>query len=138
MLERLRVLVLDIDLTDAATRTTEGEPLTAALATRDALRRRHAMLVAAADAASGSARDGYRQLRSELRWIPALPVAEGGFGDLTAARCRGKHCTAPPAHGGAEGPGSGRGGSQLRLDAALGPRLAGLPAPSALQSVRQP
>jgi hypothetical protein len=72
-LEDLRRLILAINLTNAATVAADGQPLTAALATRDVLRKRHAILVAAADAASGSG--GYRQLRSELRHIPALPVA---------------------------------------------------------------
>lgn len=72
-LERLRHLILAINLTNAATATSDGLPLTAALATRDVLRKRHAILVAAADAASGSG--GSRQLRSELRQIAALPVA---------------------------------------------------------------
>jgi hypothetical protein len=71
-LDALRALVLAINLTNAAATTADGRRLTAALATRDMLRKRHAILVAAADAASGST--GYRQLRSELRQIPALPV----------------------------------------------------------------
>ena len=74
-LEDLRALVLDINLTNAATTTAPGEPLTAALALRDSLRRRHAILVSAADAAAGSVRDAYRQMRSELRQVAALPVA---------------------------------------------------------------
>ncbi|MDN5916477.1 MAG: DIP1984 family protein [Pseudonocardia sp.] len=48
--------------------------MTDALALRDVLRLRHALLTAAADAAAGHG--GYRQLRSELRQLSALPVAE--------------------------------------------------------------
>jgi hypothetical protein len=34
------------------------------------------MVTAAADAAAGDGQRGFRQLRSELKMIPALPVAE--------------------------------------------------------------
>ena len=76
VLDHLTGLVVAINLTNAAIRTADGEPLTAALAQRDALRRRHSLLTAAADAAAGSSWDGHRQLRSELRQIAALPVAQ--------------------------------------------------------------
>lgn len=47
--------------------------MTEALAKRDVLRLRHSVLITAADAAAGSS---FRQLRSELRQISALPVRE--------------------------------------------------------------
>lgn len=47
--------------------------MTEALAKRDVLRLRHSVLIAAADAAAGNS---FRQLRSELRQISALPVRE--------------------------------------------------------------
>ena len=52
--------------------------LTDALARRDVLRMRHAAISAAADAAAGGGRrgPGCRQLRSELRTLAALPVAD--------------------------------------------------------------
>ncbi|GAA1319919.1 DIP1984 family protein [Leucobacter albus] len=48
--------------------------MTDALARRDSLRLRHAVLSEAADAAQGSS--GFRQLRSELRQVSALAVPE--------------------------------------------------------------
>ena len=79
--ELLAALVTRINLTNTAARLDDGTPLTAALARRDALRSRHAILTSAADAASGrtgGAAAGYapRQLRSELRQIAALPIRE--------------------------------------------------------------
>lgn len=54
-----------------------GDTLTDALARRDVMRLRHAVITAAADAAAGKEQRGYavRQLRSELRMLAALPVA---------------------------------------------------------------
>ena len=40
------------------------------------LRIRHSVITSAADAAAGEGQRGFRQLRSELKMIPALPVAE--------------------------------------------------------------
>lgn len=48
--------------------------MTDALARRDSLRLRHAMIVEAADAAQDQG--GHRQLRSELRQVSALPVSD--------------------------------------------------------------
>lgn len=48
--------------------------MTDALARRDSLRLRHAILVEAADAAQQNG--GYRQMSSELRQVSALPVPE--------------------------------------------------------------
>jgi hypothetical protein len=73
-LAALERLVTAINLTNAAAVTAAGELLTAALARRESLRGRHSILTRAADAAAGER--GYRQLRSELRRLPALPVRE--------------------------------------------------------------
>ncbi|MEV4602111.1 DIP1984 family protein [Amycolatopsis sp. NPDC049253] len=50
--------------------------VTDALARRDVLRLRHALLTGAADAAAGRGQGVGRQLRSELRQLAALPVSE--------------------------------------------------------------
>ncbi|WP_193612569.1 DIP1984 family protein [Nocardioides lijunqiniae] len=75
VLVQLRRVVTAINLTNATTTVADGRTLTELLAEREALRARHSVLVAAAAAASGSGH-GYRQMRSELRQIAALPVAE--------------------------------------------------------------
>lgn len=75
VLGELETLIRRINRTNAATRIGE-ETLTDALARRDVLRLRHAVVSAAADAAAGEGRRGFRQLRSELKMISALPVAE--------------------------------------------------------------
>src|SRR6266542_2760387 len=46
------------------------------LARRDVLRLRHGVITSAASAAAGEGQRGFRQLRSELKMIPALLVAE--------------------------------------------------------------
>jgi len=74
-LDRLEGLVVAINLTNAVVTLPDGRTMTAALAHRDALRARHALLTAAADAAQGTG-GAYRQIRSELRQFAALPVAE--------------------------------------------------------------
>ena len=75
MLTELESLIRRINRTNAAT-LVEGGTLTDALARRDVLRLRHSMVTSAADAAAGEGQRGYRQLRSELKMIAALPVAE--------------------------------------------------------------
>ena len=50
--------------------------MTDALAARDVLRLQHSLLADAAAAASGANDQFLRQMRSELRQISALPVAE--------------------------------------------------------------
>jgi hypothetical protein len=75
VLGELEVLIRRINRTNAAT-VVEGGTLTDALARRDVLRLRHSVVTSAADAAAGEGQRGYRQLRSELKMIPALPVAE--------------------------------------------------------------
>ncbi|WP_085477492.1 DIP1984 family protein [Rathayibacter oskolensis] len=73
-LSALERLVTAINLTNTSATTPDGAVLTAALARRESLRSRHGILVRAADAASGER--GYRQMRSELRRLSALPVTE--------------------------------------------------------------
>jgi hypothetical protein len=75
VLDELELLIRRINRTNAAT-PVEGGTLTDALARRDVLRLRHSVLTSAADAAAGDGSRGFRQLRSELKMIPALPVAE--------------------------------------------------------------
>ncbi|KQQ05979.1 MULTISPECIES: DIP1984 family protein [unclassified Rathayibacter] len=72
--EALERLVTAVNLTNTSATTPDGVVLTAALARRESLRGQHSILVRAADAASGER--GYRQLRSELRRLTALPVKE--------------------------------------------------------------
>jgi hypothetical protein len=75
VLDELESLIRRINRTNAATMV-EGATLTDALARRDVLRLRHGMVTSAADAAAGEGQRGFRQLRSELKMIPALPVAD--------------------------------------------------------------
>ncbi|RLK24222.1 hypothetical protein DER29_2120 [Micromonospora sp. M71_S20] len=75
VLGELESLIRRINRTNAAT-VVEGGTLTDALARRDVLRMRHSVVTSAADAAAGEGQRGYRQLRSELKMVPALPVAE--------------------------------------------------------------
>jgi hypothetical protein len=75
VLDELESLIRRINRTNAATRV-EGGTLTDALARRDVLRLRHGIVTSAAAAAAGEGQRGFRQLRSELKMIPALPVAD--------------------------------------------------------------
>jgi hypothetical protein len=75
VLDQLESLIRRINRTNAAT-PVEGGTLTDALARRDVLRLRHGIVTAAANAAGGEGQRGYRQLRSELKMLSALPVAE--------------------------------------------------------------
>jgi hypothetical protein len=76
VLGRLEELVRRINRTNAATTMGDESTISDALARRDVLRARHAVLTAAADAAVGNDRSGYaRQMRSELRMLAALDVA---------------------------------------------------------------
>ena len=61
--------------TDAATAIDGGGTLTDAPARRDVLRLRYGVVTRAAEAAAGK-NSGYRQLRSELKMLPALSVTE--------------------------------------------------------------
>jgi hypothetical protein len=76
VLDELESLIRRINRTNATTPVEGGGTLTDALARRDVLRLRHGIVTAAADAAAGEGQRGYRQLRSELKMIPALPVAD--------------------------------------------------------------
>ncbi|WP_328461064.1 DIP1984 family protein [Actinoplanes sp. NBC_00393] len=76
VLAELELLIRRINRTNAAVVLDGGGTLTDALARRDVLRLRHGLITAAAGAAAGEGQHGYRQLRSELRMIAALPVAE--------------------------------------------------------------
>ncbi|MEU1605701.1 DIP1984 family protein [Micromonospora matsumotoense] len=75
VLGELETLIRGINRTNSAT-VIDGGTLTDALARRDVLRLRHSVVTSAADAAAGEGQRGFRQLRSELKMIPALPVAQ--------------------------------------------------------------
>lgn len=75
VLTELEDMIRRINRTNAATQVEGGGTLTDALARRDVLRLRHGILTSAANAAAGDGQRGLRQLRSELKMIPALPVA---------------------------------------------------------------
>lgn len=77
VMDELESLIRRINRTNAATVLDDGTTLTDALARRDVLRLRHAAVTSAADAAAGRNQHGMvRQLRSELKMLSALPVAE--------------------------------------------------------------
>lgn len=76
VLDEYQTLIRRINRTNAAVSIGVDGTLTDALARRDALRLRHSVVTAAADAAAGNNQPGYaRQLRSELKMLSALPVA---------------------------------------------------------------
>lgn len=77
-LNELESLIRRINRTNAATTLSDGGTLTDAIARRDVLRLRHAVITTAADAAAGRDQRGQvvRQLRSELKMLSALPVAD--------------------------------------------------------------
>ncbi|MFJ8435816.1 DIP1984 family protein [Kitasatospora sp. NPDC094019] len=76
-LDELERLIRAINRTNSAAVVEGGGTVTDALARRDVLRLRHSVITSAADAASGrDQRGAVRQLRSELRILSALPVAE--------------------------------------------------------------
>ena len=74
VLSQLEDLIRRINKTNAATQIGPEGTITDALARRDVLRLRHSVVTAAADSAAG--RGGGRQLRSELKMLSALPVAQ--------------------------------------------------------------
>lgn len=74
-LDALQVLIARINRTNLAATLPDGRSVTDALAERDVLRLRHRLLNDAAAAASGREEFG-RQLRSELRTLTTLDVAE--------------------------------------------------------------
>ncbi|MEZ7754126.1 DIP1984 family protein [Microbacterium paraoxydans] len=74
-LTRLQSLIRRINVTNARLDLGTDGTMTDALAARDVLRLRHAVLTDAAAAASGANEQYLRQMRSELRQVSALPVA---------------------------------------------------------------
>jgi hypothetical protein len=76
-LDELEQMIRRINRTNAVSVIGPAGTITDALAQRDVLRLRHALLTAAADAAAGKSRGGaVRQLRSELKMLAALPVSQ--------------------------------------------------------------
>ncbi len=70
-------LIRRINRTNAATELESGLTITDAIAVRDMLAKRRGVVASIADAAAGRAEQGWgRQLRSELRELTDLPVAE--------------------------------------------------------------
>jgi hypothetical protein len=78
VLDELEALIRRINRTNATVALGDEGTLTDALARRDVMRQRHAVITAAADAAAGRDQRGLtvRQLRSELAMLSALPVAD--------------------------------------------------------------
>ena len=74
----LETLIRAINRTNAATEIEPGLTITDAIAQRDILKERHSLLSSVANAASGKgqASTGYRQIRSELRYVSAVSVAD--------------------------------------------------------------
>ncbi|WP_449407614.1 DIP1984 family protein [Microbacterium maritypicum] len=73
-LAELRDLIRCINATNARLDLGADGTMTDALAARDVLRLQHSLLADAAAAASGGGVPGFRQMRSELRQLTALPV----------------------------------------------------------------
>jgi Family of unknown function (DUF6847) len=71
----LESLIRQINRTNATAQLGAGT-VTDAIARRDVLKLRHNIITTAADAAAGRERGWNRQLRSELTFISALPVAD--------------------------------------------------------------
>jgi hypothetical protein len=69
----LELLIRKINATNSATPLGDGT-ITDALARRDVLRLRHALITSSANAAAGKNQQSYRQLRSELMYVSALTV----------------------------------------------------------------
>lgn len=77
VVDEIEDLVRRINRTNAATEIEPGLTLTEAIARRDALASHRAVTVAVADAAVGESGQGWgRQLRSELRYVTEVPVAQ--------------------------------------------------------------
>ena len=76
-LDELETLIRRINNTNSVTTLADGRTLTAALAERDVLSLRYALLGGLADAGAGNAQGRVgRQMRSELRVLTAVPVSE--------------------------------------------------------------
>jgi hypothetical protein len=87
-LARLRDLIRRINATNSRLDLGADGTMTDALAARDVLRLRHSLLADAAAAASGAS-TVFRQMRSELRQLAALPVADlRAQGDAAAKELR--------------------------------------------------
>lgn len=77
VIDQFEMLIRRINRTNATARLDDGLTITDALARRDALRVRHSVVSSAADAAAGANHPVMvRQLRSELKMLAALPVAD--------------------------------------------------------------
>lgn len=76
VLDRLESLIRRINRTNATVEMGQDGTVTDALARRDVLRLRHAVVTSAAEAAAGRDQRAVRRLRSELTMLSALPVAE--------------------------------------------------------------
>jgi len=77
VIDELEDLIRRINRTNAVTSLDERMTLTDAIARRDVLRLRHALCSSVADAASGrDSPGGFRQMRSELRYLSAVSVGE--------------------------------------------------------------
>jgi hypothetical protein len=77
VLDELEDLIRRINRTNSATALDDEMTITDAIARRDVLRLRHALCSSVADAASdGSGSAGVRQMRSELRYLSAVPVSQ--------------------------------------------------------------
>ena len=76
VLVQLRDLIRRINATNSRLDLGSDGTMTDALAARDVLRLQHSLLTDAAAAASGANEQYLRQMRSELRQIAALPVAD--------------------------------------------------------------
>jgi hypothetical protein len=76
VLDELEDLIRRINRTNAATVIGAEGTITDALARRDVLRASHSVVTAAADAAAGRNQGMGRRLRSELKMLTALPVAQ--------------------------------------------------------------
>jgi hypothetical protein len=77
VLTELEELIRRINRTNAATMLDAQMTVTDAIARRDVLRLRHALYTSVADAATGRSGAGMvRQMRSELRYVPAVTVSD--------------------------------------------------------------
>jgi hypothetical protein len=75
--DEIEVLVRRINRTNAATELEPGVTITDTIAARDMLAKRRGVIASVADAAAGHERSSWgRQLRSELRELTDLPVAD--------------------------------------------------------------
>jgi hypothetical protein len=77
VLTELEDLIRRINRTNSSATIADGRTITEALAERDILKLRHSILSGVADAASGTTQMQFqRQMRSELRFVPAVDVSE--------------------------------------------------------------